>query len=97
MALVSTVYVAIGNSDDKLPQADWVTFSLYVEERIRLYAQEVHGAWYSHPTSPWQNACFCFTITPVRATLLRGELTAQRALFKQDSVAWTNACETEFI
>ena len=52
-------YISIGNSDDKLPQADWARF--IADMRALLVADwqgrlQVHGEWFSAPDAPWQNA-----------------------------------------
>lgn len=91
-----TIYVSIGNSDDKLTQARWHDFIHDVDVTIRSTAEQVHGEWFSGPRSPWQNACWCFDINQDQ------ELRANLALFvlakkyNQNSIAWAVA-ETTFI
>jgi hypothetical protein len=91
------VYLSIGNSDDKLTQAEWSEFNLRVAAEVASYAATIHGAWDSNPVSPWQNACWCLefdTAEDVQAA--RQAATEIRQEFGQQSVAWAVA-ETEFI
>lgn len=94
----TTVYVSIGNSDDKLCQTDWSTFAGEVVDAVTDYAEQIYGVWYSEPSSAFQNACIAATIpTPFLVDQLRTELTRIRTEYHQDSVAWAEAPRTEFI
>lgn len=93
---VTTVYVSVGNSDDKLTQAEWATYATHVVNTVRGYASSVHGEWYSAPASRYQNACICAEIRPDMAKHLRRDLTEARQQFRQDSIAFAVA-ETEFV
>jgi hypothetical protein len=100
---VTTVYVSIGNSDNKLDQYDWSQFLTEVDRAVSNLAQlqgvTVHGRWYSLPTEPWQNACWCFQADDActqQVTDLREWLAFLAKQFRQDSIAWAVA-ETEFI
>jgi len=91
------VYISIGNSDDKLTQAEWAEFVTQVGGQINAWASEVHGKWFSSPDSPWQNACWCVELKDeTYAFDVRDALTKVRQHFQQDSIAWAVA-ETEFI
>lgn len=90
------IYISIGNSDDKLTQAQWSEFIAEVDDAIRL-APEIHGRWFSAPQSPYQNACWCIDrISPDRVRLLKSKLQELASCFNQDSIAWADA-STEFI
>ena len=93
-----SVYVSIGNSDDKLTQEQWAGYTSRVFEIVRAYATAVHGQWYSASDSRWQNACICFDLgtTDEDEALLRRALATCARHYAQDSVAWAQA-ETEFI
>lgn len=91
-----TVYVSIGNSDDKLTQNEWSHFYAWVAGAIDRTAWQVHGRWFSDPSSPWQNAAWCFEIAPHVAVELKGELARQAKTWRQDSIAWAEA-QTTFI
>jgi hypothetical protein len=93
----STVYISIGNSDDRLTQAEWSEFCRDVDGLVRRYA-EVHGAWYSLPSTKWQNACWCVAFEP-RSSLKRStmeELAVISKRYRQHSIAWAEA-KTTFI
>jgi hypothetical protein len=92
------VYVSIGNSDDKLSQAKWAEYILEVREVLRGSASKVLGEWYSASDSNWQNACFCITIPDQKiASEAKLKLTKIRKRFGQDSVAWSDVSNTQFI
>lgn len=84
-----TVYISIGNSDDKLPQADWSRFTSAV--RWILDTFQKHGAWYSPTTSPWQSACWCVVVPQDRAEELKLALGRVAAKWRQESIAWAVA------
>jgi hypothetical protein len=93
---VACIYVSIGNSDDKLTQAEWSAYAQSVRNLLRLRAREIHGEWYSAADSEYQNACFCVVLaddTPV----IREELAEMRQAWRQDSVAWAEVPVTEFV
>lgn len=46
---VKLVYISIGKSDDKLPQAGWSNFVEDVDAEIRSYSRTIHGMWFSLP------------------------------------------------
>jgi hypothetical protein len=95
---VITVYVSIGNSDDKLTQDNWRSYQLQVRAELRTHATQVHGEWYSAPTAQYQNACFCVVLRDRdRAELVKMHLSEIRENFRQDSVAWAEAPVTDFI
>jgi hypothetical protein len=90
-----TVYISIGNSDDKLTQAEWATYLSDVRTTVRV--GRVHGEWYSAPDSPWQNACWCVEVQGEDVAWLRAQLTKIRTGYRQDSIAWAPTTGTEFI
>lgn len=90
-----TVYISIGNSDDKLTQVEWAEFYGMTDSLVRRWARHVHGAWLSAPDSSYQNACWCIQWLP-EDTGLKLTLARYAAEFRQDSIAWAEAT-TEFI
>lgn len=96
MAGTSTVYVSIGNSDDKLTQARWAEFHDKVTTAVRGLALQIHGDWVSISTSPWQNACICFEIGHETSERLQRDLAELAAEYGQDAIAWAEA-NTRFI
>lgn len=90
------VFIQIGNSDDKLTQAEWASF---VQEIRDLFAHkgELIGEWFSRPDTPWQNACWMYKIKVADGETLREWLRELAKLYRQDSIAWTESLETEFL
>lgn len=95
--MTTTVYVCVGNSDDKLTQREWSAYVGRVRAECRDHAVTVRGEWYSAPAAAWQNACFCLEVTGPGADALREALTAARQKFRQDPAAWAVVPATEFI
>lgn len=93
---VITVYISIGNSDDKLPQGSWWSFCNELEFLLDNYYVAVHGQWYSLPNSRFQNACWCVEVPTNDVSALREALIDLASEFRQDSIAWAVA-ETEFL
>ena len=91
-----TVYISIGNSDDKLSQYEWKRYVDLTRDVVRTDAEQVHGEWFSAPDSRWQNACWCVEVDSAVAPVMQHNLAAIAAYFKQDSIAWAVA-ETQFI
>lgn len=91
---VITVYVTVGNSDDKLSQFRWMCFQTDVTEALMDAGVEFHGQWYSGPVSQWQNACWCFEVLPNVAERLKAKLEHVAANYDQDSIAWAEATVT---
>lgn len=97
MADTKTIYISIGNSDDKLTQADWAQYCIEVTAAIERTCTRIHGRWLSAGDSPWQNACWC--VVPLDAeheAELRKALASAARAWLQDSIAWAEAV-TEFI
>ncbi len=92
------VYISIGNSDDKLSQADWHRFYVTVNLAVRGAAETVIGAWVSEPASSWQNACWAIVLPPpVSREHLKMKLSEAAREFRQESIAWAVAPVTEFL
>ena len=94
---MTTVYVSIGNSDDKLSQREWADFISDTADTIAPAAEQIHGAWFSAPDQPWQNMSICFEIGEASVDGLKGSLEQLAADYRQDSIAWAVVAETEFI
>lgn len=92
----ATVYISIGNSDNKLSQEDWSCYAQEVDFDIRNEAATVHGEWYSLPNANWQNACWCIEIPEDRIDGLKSELRFRASQYEQESIAWAPA-NTEFL
>ena len=82
------VYLSIGNSDDKLTQREWSNFWVRIAGEVVSLASTTHGAWFSNPAGPWQNACWCLEFTSeADAKEAREMATEIRKEYRQDSVA----------
>lgn len=93
----TTVFAAIGNSDDKLTQWQWSEFVNSFVNIVRIHASKIHGEWVSESSAPFQNACMCFEITEAAEPALRWALAQLRATYLQDSLAWSVVSHTDFI
>lgn len=95
-----TVTIQIGNTDNKLTQAEWSAFVKLVGDYIERYvedrAAEIHFFASSAGHAPWQNAAWIVSITADYAPLLRADIITARVKFRQDSAAWTTG-ETSFV
>lgn len=92
-----TIYVSIGNSDDKLSQLEWSAFAGQVQALISSLATQIHGVWFSPSGSAFQNACFCFELASMAdAQEVKTRLARLAGHYRQDSIAWAEAT-TEFI
>ncbi|WFE41928.1 hypothetical protein [Micromonospora sp. WMMD998] len=94
---LTTVYISIGNSDDRLTQKEWAAFALRTHLAVDAYAREIHGSWYSGPATEYQNACWCAQIPERRIDGLKDRLRELARDFRQDSIAWAVAPDTEFL
>lgn len=99
---MTTVYVSIGNSDDKLTQQDWAEFYRKVNLLLRgnPAVKAVHGQWVSEPASAWQNACWCVELdahAPAITRQLKGHLGVLARRYRQDAIAWAECPATEFL
>jgi hypothetical protein len=91
-----TVYISIGNSDDKLSQFAWNAFCGDMEGILLKYARQFHGNWSSASRDSFQNACWCVEPWPHMVDELKESLTALAGRYRQDSIAWAEAT-TEFL
>jgi hypothetical protein len=100
---VTTIVIAIGNSDDKLTQREWAELIQHFEDWIDYYQESVpftvHGRWFSAPDAPWQNAAWSIAWPDDQITIVRSFKRALRdvlAKYRQDTMAWTTG-NTELI
>ena len=97
MGVLKTVYISIGNSDDKLTQVEWAAFQMLAMSTVGIAAEQVHGRWYSSPSAKFQNACICAEIDEENVEYLRESLADLAYRYRQDSIAWAEVPVTEFI
>lgn len=82
-----TVYVTIGNSDNKLSQEEWADYQRITRDLCFAHADETHGTWYSEPTSKYQNMILCIRTNVFTYIKLLDRLREVREEFNQDSIA----------
>jgi len=95
--VVKTVYVTIGNSDDKLTQSEWACFQIDVHKDLMTATREFHGSWHSNPGAPWQNAAWCIVIPDGVDQALKARLRVTASNYRQDSIAWAEVPNVEFL
>lgn len=91
------VYISIGNSDDKLTQAEWSQYVVEIIARV-VSIGHTHGAWFSLPHTAYQNACWCVEFDSAEGLVEGREVATEiREKFRQDSIAWAEVPATAFI
>jgi hypothetical protein len=98
------VYISIGNSDNKLTQKEWAAFVSNIDDDIANSRAGVHGFWSSVSHHPWQNACWCIEFEEksqlfgeIVVNKLKDNLIQLARTYGQDSIAWAEVKETEFL
>lgn len=94
---IKSVFICIGNSDDKLTQRDWACYQLDLRMLIQEHAEARHGDWHSFPDSIYQNACWCIEIQENDIPALKKGLRKLAAYYKQNSIAFNECTDTEFV
>lgn len=82
------IYISIGNSDDRLSQAEWSGYVNDVRVLIEDTAEAVHGIFFSQPDSRYQNACFSLGMKDEKIADLKKELAYFAACYNQESIAF---------
>ena len=99
---MTTAYITIGNSDDKLTQNRWSHYVVAVDLAVRDAVSAgaiVHFHGFSPPSAPWQNAMW---VVELPADVLVGEhlrscLRRIARAFYQTSIAWATTEKVEFL
>ncbi len=89
-----TLTIMIGNSDDRLTQAQWSEFCQRIDDVCRGYQK--HFAASSDGKQPWQNACWVFDIPADMIDRFKRRIKEIRKIYRQESVAIVHG-STEFI
>lgn len=92
---MSTVVVQIGNSDNKLTQAEWSSFTTDVSLIFDEPNIKVHFTGYSPSSSPFQNACWVVDGDGI-VEHIKHRLVPLVKRYRQDSIALTVG-HTEFV
>jgi hypothetical protein len=83
--------ITIGNSDDKLKQAEWSQFVSAVADLVMRWRMPIHFHGSSVGSAPWQNACWVVDIknldSPDHLPALRYALAEIAKTWRQDSIA----------
>lgn len=91
-----TVTIQIGNSDDKLPQAQWSNFVSDIDRSVIEHCQDIHFHGFSPGNAEWQNACWVAQVMDQHLAEFKSDLMHWREKYDQDSLAFTIG-ETTFI
>lgn len=92
-----TVYISIGNSDDRLPQRRWAEFAWAMHSELEPLGRFL-GEWASDPVAPWQNACWAVRFESAeRAQQAKALIANIGRAYQQTAVAWAAAPQTEMI
>lgn len=92
-----TVYVSVGNSDDRLTQQQYSGFVSLVDKVLDARVSRIHGAWVSESAAAYQNACWCVDVPEDHVEFLRLDLSAVARQFRQDSIVWAEVKGTDFL
>lgn len=84
-----TYVVQIGNSDDKLSQAEWSAFAFGLICVIERAAEEIHFKGGSDVISRYQNYCIVFELR-IKLKELKERLISLAEMYGQDSIALTS-------
>lgn len=95
--LSQTVTICIGNSDNKLDQAEWSNYCHETAAAVNSVKSSVHFEGGSSFDSRRQNACWVVEIFTVDVELLCERLTKVRKKYRQESIAFLPASTTRFI
>lgn len=91
MSDTHTIYAAIHNHNDGLPQARWTVYHRKFVSLIRHHALEVYAEWVTPFGAPHQSACVNFEAGPDAAGVLRHDLASLAGEYQQDSITWAHA------
>lgn len=87
------VFVSIGNSDNKLTQAEWNQYCLEVETYCDHLSTRFYAKCYSLSNAPFQNAVFSMECPATTISSLRSCLSMAANKYRQDSIAM-NVCDS---
>lgn len=83
-----TIVVSIGNTDNKLTQAEWSEFVGGVNKVVSMFAKNVHFFGGSANWMPWQNVAWIFDCEDEKVFVLKESLTFWRMKYNQDSACY---------
>lgn len=93
-----TIYVSIGNSDDKLTQYRWSQYIREVRQAVLLHADKIHFFGFSGPDTWHQSAAWAAQFEHLdQEQNLGDQLKEIAGRYDQDSIAWAVLGEVTFI
>jgi|GEM_PF-2287190 len=93
---VKTIIVQIGNSDNKLRQAEWADFVQRVGAIVQEYASAIYFFGGPENWSVLQRVCWVFDCEESHLPAMKPRLADAREQFRQESLAFTEG-QTEFL
>lgn len=93
---MKTTVVQIGNSDNKLTQAQWAEFVKRVGEIVNTYATHIHFFGGSPNWERWQNVAWVAECADYMIPNFKDALSGCKQEFYQDSIAYSES-ETLFL
>lgn len=91
-----TVYVSIGNTDDRLSQGRWAMYHMDVAKMMQDYGGQITAEWFSHGTAMWQTACWRVEVPGPVIEQLKGILAGVARAY-DEAVGWAPSPEPVFL
>lgn len=93
---VVNLFIEIGNSDNKLPQAEWSAFVNEVEQVCQDLSSRIIGVYLSESSMPYQNACYHIWLHGTQFNEFERRIGLIRGIYMQESIAVTQG-DTVFV
>lgn len=94
--MTATCFVAIGNSDNNLSQAEWSDFWHEIHNGLHNFASQQFGEWQTATSAVRQSACWGLQVPDENLDAFRDYLSKVAGRYRQDSIALSIG-ETEMI
>lgn len=96
--MMRTIYISIGNSDDKLTQYRWSEYIRQTRLAVLLHSDEIHFFGFAGPDTRFQNACWIADFEHLDQEInLHDQLKGIASEHYQESIAWAVLGPVEFI
>ncbi len=93
---MKTITVSIGNTDNKLTQAQWSEFVEHVNKAVLAFAKNVHFFGGSANWMPWQNVAWILDCEDEKIFVFKETITFRRMQYNQESACFLESV-SEFI